>query len=163
MWLLFYYYLLYDKYHSKTHSTRLAGLTHQSCFPPKLQRTSSLAPRHVNLKFTCTIPNQEGITYRDILQIQLLRFIQTYIFSAPLRYQPGLFCAHTHSPHKKHHSGVYFIRVTGKCIDVTNILLKGFLPPSLSRMCFICSKIVMVTSLSKLWVLGLRRKCSVLV
>ena len=150
MWLLFYYYLFYDKYHSKTHSTRLAGLTHQSCFPPKLQRTSSLAPRHVNLKFTC-------------LQIQLLRFIQKYIFSAPSRYQPGLFCAHTHSPHKKHHSGVYFIRVTGKCIDVTNILLKGFLPPSLSRMCFICSRIVMVTSLSKLWVLGLRRKCSVLV
>ena len=66
----------------------------------KTQRTSSLAPRYVNSKFTCTILNRKGLTYTDILQIQLVRFIQKHIFPAPFRNQPGLFRAHTHSPHK---------------------------------------------------------------
>ena len=53
-------------------------------FPAKkTQRTSSLAPRYVNSKFTYTILNREGLTYTDILQIQLVRFIQKYNFPAP--------------------------------------------------------------------------------
>ena len=41
----------------------------------KTQRTSSLAPRYVNSKSTCKILNREGLTYTDILQTQLVRFI----------------------------------------------------------------------------------------
>ena len=66
-------------------ATLLVGAWHTSPVSrTKTRRTSSLTPRYVNSTFTCTILNREGITYTDILQIQLVRFIQKVHLPRPL-------------------------------------------------------------------------------